>query len=73
MSDDHIHIGDVRGSGGPLGSVTLLRKGIVEVRFNSSLNNPSAGEIVLLLNQAQAARLSELLASAVKAHKAATP
>ena len=63
-----LHIGDVRGKLGPLAEIAL-QDGKVALR----IKRQPTSDLIVVMNLAQAIRLSALLAAAVKAQKAATP
>ena len=65
---DELHIGNVRGKLGPLAEIAL-QDGKVALRIKRA----PTSDLIVVMNLAQAVRLAELLAVAVKAQKAATP
>ena len=65
---DELHIENVRGKLGPLAEIAL-QDGKVALR----IKRQPTSDLIVVMNVAQAIRLSELLAAAVKAQKAATP
>ena len=56
-----LRIGDIRGKNGPLAEITLQDSGTVALQ----IKRPPRGDLVVVMNLAQALRLSELLCAAV--------